>query len=192
MTSSLRALILPVTLLATSGCAWAMPGPEEGKQIPESVFSVLCDTFSKEPGFDSSASLAVLSETRPIVSTFSLRVLHKSGKLTPAEADQDDHRDEGLRGEFQPRGIKTVGPPGKCKWVLVEQCATSEAAKAVPCLELSNATEDPFAEGPNRTGVFARLRLSDRGSGAWYWVALRGNGPEAVASGASRLEISDD
>lgn len=161
--------------------------------VPGVVFPAICAAFAEEEGFDSSTTMVVLSETRPVFETFALRVLHGAGELTPAEGAEDLALDEALKARFRPTRVELPADSGPCSWRLADRPAKEYFGTTKLILELSNVGEDPFATADAaRYGLFARLSIGGASGVSWYWVALRQAGESWPAATVSKLEISDD
>lgn len=192
MTSFQSPFLLPTALLLVASCAIAAPVTVGEDPISEGILPALCEEFSREPGFDPATPIELVAQTRPLFNTFLLRVLHPGGEIAPEIADLDDQRDAQLRVDFQPHALGPVGPVSGCKFKLVEQCSNAVDSEAGLCLELSNLLADPLSRGAEEAGHFARLRLTNRENGTWYWVELSGTRAKEVSTSVFRLQVSDN
>lgn len=193
MTKSLfPPLFFLVVALGGGSCPSARPEDQPANRVPPAViFPVLCEEFFEETD-PTTTSIVVLSETRPIFETFALRVLHGAGELTPAEAEQDDERDERLKDSFQPNRVRVPKSAQECNWLSPKRPDSEYFGTDQLMLELSNVVEDPFApSGGSRFGVFARLSIGGRFGAGWYWVALNGVPGSWETAAAARLPIND-
>lgn len=167
----------------------AVMNPTE--RIPSGLFDALCESFV-QAGHEPSATTLVLSETRPIFQTFALRILRNAGKMTPAEAEQDDARDRTLEERFRPTKIEVPGRDTGCAWDLADRPNAEYFGADRLMLELSNVVEDPFATRDEpRFGVFARLSIGGASGASWYWIDLKPRGESWQVTSVAELAISD-
>lgn len=178
--------------MLAQGCRTAPLDHRSTPGVPREIFPALCAVFLEEEGYDSSTATIVLSETRPIFRTFALRVLHDAGAMTPAEAEQDDARDEELEAQFRAMRVEVPAQGGSCRWLLAERTDEEYFGTDELMLELSNVVEDPFASAADsRLGVFVRLSIGGASGASWYWVPLKRAGDSWRVAAVSKLEISD-
>lgn len=180
-----------LVILVAMGCATHDAAHQTGG-VPNEVFPALCERFIDSEDLDPSIRIVVLAETRPIFATFALRTMHDAGELTPAEALQDDARDEELAEDFRPAPVAPPAPDRRCSWSYEHRPATDYAGTNEVVLELSNPIDDPFSESSQaQSGVFARLSSGLVSGASWYWVGLRRTGETWEVDSVSPLEISD-